>query len=47
MAIIRPVLEERAKNFVKSIESEFAARSVKDPDDPKSIGVGVFSWDEG
>jgi hypothetical protein len=47
MAIIRPVLEERAKNFVKSIESEFAARSVKDADDPKSIGVGVFSWDEG
>jgi hypothetical protein len=47
MAIIRPVVEERARSFIKSIESEFAARGVKDADDPKSIGVGVFSWDEG
>jgi hypothetical protein len=47
MEIIRPILEERAKNFIKSVESEFVARGVKDADDPKSIGVGVFSWDEG
>jgi hypothetical protein len=46
MAIIRPVLEERARNFIKSIESEFAVRSVNETDDPKDMGVGVFSWDE-
>jgi hypothetical protein len=46
MAIIRPVLEERTRSFIKSIESEFAPRGVRDTDDPKGIGVGVFSWDE-
>jgi hypothetical protein len=47
MAIIRPILEQRAKTFLLSIEREFGARAVKDVDDQKSIGVGVFSWDEG
>jgi hypothetical protein len=47
LEIIRPILEERAKTFIKSVESEFVARGVKDADDQKSIGVGVFSWDEG
>jgi Family of unknown function (DUF6502) len=47
MEIIRPILEERAKTFIKSVESEFVARGVKDADDQRSIGVGVFSWDEG
>jgi len=47
MQIIRPILEDHAKNFSKSVESEFVDRAVKDADDQKSIGVGVFSWDEG
>jgi hypothetical protein len=47
MEIIRPILEERARNFFKSVENEFGARGLKDADEQKSIGVGVFSWDEG
>jgi hypothetical protein len=47
MAIIRPILEQRAKTFLLSVEREFSARGVKEVDDQKSIGVGVFSWDEG
>lgn len=33
--------QERAKTFIKSVESEFVARGVKDADDQRSIGVGV------
>lgn len=47
LAIIRPILEKRAKAFIKSVEDEFAPRGVKDSDgDRKVLGVGVFSWDE-
>jgi hypothetical protein len=39
---------ERAKAFIKAVEDEVAARGVKDSDDDrKTMGVGVFSWDEG
>jgi hypothetical protein len=48
LAILRPVLEKRAKAFIKAVEDEVAARGVKDSDDDrKTMGVGVFSWDEG
>jgi hypothetical protein len=41
-------LEKRAKGFIKYIEDDLTARAVKDSDDDrKTIGVGVFSWDEG
>ena len=47
LAIIQPVLETRAKVFIKSIEDEFGVHSVRGADDAKELGVGVFSWDEG
>jgi Family of unknown function (DUF6502) len=46
-AIIRAVLERRAKTFIAAVESECQARSAGGPDkETKRIGVSVFSWEE-
>jgi hypothetical protein len=47
LAIIGPVLERRAKTFLKAVEDEFGTHSARASDDAKTIGVGVFSWDDG
>jgi hypothetical protein len=47
VALIRPVLERRAKTFLQALESEFRARSATSlHENAKKIGVSVFSWDE-
>jgi Family of unknown function (DUF6502) len=46
-AVIRAVLERRAKTFIAAVESECQARSAGGPDEEaKRIGVSVFSWEE-
>jgi hypothetical protein len=47
LATIGPMLERRAKTFLKAVEDEFGAPSARDSGDAKTIGVGVFSWDDG
>jgi hypothetical protein len=47
LALIRPVLERRAKTFLEALENEFRARSATSlHDNAKKIGVSVFSWDD-
>jgi Family of unknown function (DUF6502) len=47
IALVRPVLERRAKTFIEALESEFRARtSTSRHENAKKIGVSVFSWDE-
>jgi hypothetical protein len=47
LALIRPVLERRAKTFLEALEAEFRARSATSlHDNAKKVGVTVFSWDE-
>ncbi len=46
-ALIRTVLERRAKTFLAAVESECQARSATGPDEAtKRMGVSVFSWEE-
>lgn len=47
VALIRAVLERRAKTFLAAVESECQARSATRPDgEAKRMGVSVFSWEE-
>ena len=47
VALIRPVLERRAKTFLEALESELRARSSTSlHENIKKVGVSVFSWDE-
>jgi len=47
VALIRAVLERRAKTFLAAVESECQARSATRPDaETKRMGVSVFSWEE-
>ncbi len=47
MAVLRPVIERRAKTFLQALESEFGLRRSPDKGgDLKSMGVSVFSWQE-
>ena len=47
IALIRAVLERRAKTFLAAVESECQARSATHPDaETKRMGVSVFSWEE-
>jgi hypothetical protein len=46
IALIRPVLERRAKTFLEALEAEFRARGAAGRQETRKIGVSVFSWDE-
>jgi hypothetical protein len=46
LRLLRPVLEQRARVFLKGIENEFGRRGTKTTEDSQSMGVGVFSWEE-
>ena len=47
LALIRAVLERRAKTFIAALESECQTRIVTGVDgNAKQMGVSVFAWEE-
>ncbi len=47
LALIRGILERRAKAFTEYVESELRTRSATELDgEPKRMGLSVFSWEE-
>jgi len=47
LALIRPVLERRAKTFLAAVEAEFRTRNETElQENTKRVGVSVFSWEE-
>ena len=47
IALLRPVLERRAKTFIAALDGELQARSGSGlEDEPRQLGISVFSWDE-
>jgi hypothetical protein len=44
LALIRPIIERRARTFLNALESEFGARGLEVRDEETEFGVGVFSW---
>ena len=47
LALIRAVLERRAKTFIAALESECQTRIVTGADgEAKRMGVSVFAWEE-
>jgi hypothetical protein len=44
IALVRPILERRARTFLKAIETEFAGRGRAVKDEEAELGVSVFSW---
>jgi hypothetical protein len=47
LALLRPVIERRAKTFLQALESEFGLLRTPDKGaESKTMSVGVFSWHE-
>jgi Family of unknown function (DUF6502) len=47
LALLRPVIERRAKTFLQALESEFGLRRAPEKGiESKTFGVGVFSWQD-
>lgn len=46
LRILRPVLEQRARVFLKGIEAEFGRQRTQATPDARSMAVSVFAWED-